>query len=72
MARTKPDPSIVQEIAHASFRITTPGGRSGRVEAALIANGIAGPVLGEMFDAYSTAVCVEVDRIAAETRRTNR
>lgn len=61
---TEIDPRIVREVAEVAFRSTDGGGRAERVEAALIAADVAGPVLGKKFDAYSEAVGAEYDRLA--------
>lgn len=65
MTYTEIDPRIAREIAEAAFRSDGGGNRDERVEAAIIASGVAGPVLGEKFDAYSKAVGVEYDRLDA-------
>lgn len=62
---TETDPRLVREIAETAFRSDVPGGGADRVEAALIASGVAGPVLGEKFDAYSTSVGAEYERLEA-------
>lgn len=62
------DPRFVREIAETAFRSDAPGSPADRVEAALIASGVAGPVLSEKFDAYSVAIGAEYDRLAALAR----
>lgn len=62
---TEIDPRIVREVAEAAFRSDTSGSPAERVEAALIASGVAGPVMGKKFDAYSMAVGAEYNRLAA-------
>lgn len=57
------DPRVVREVAEAAFRSADGGSPAERVEAALIAFGVAGPVVGEMFDAYSAAVGAEYERL---------
>lgn len=59
------DPKLVREIAEAAFRSDVPGGAANRVEVALIAADVAGPILGKKFDAYSAAVGAEYDRLDA-------
>jgi hypothetical protein len=60
------DPAIVRAIAE-SVRRDTPGDDPAtRIESALIASGVAGPVLGERFDAYSAAIGAEYERMSAE------
>lgn len=66
---TEIDPRIVREVAEAAFRSTDSGSPAERVEAALIASGVAGPVVSEKFDAYTTAVGAEYDRLADEEMR---
>lgn len=61
---TEIDPKIVRKVAEVAFRSDTPGSAADRVEAALIAADVAGPVLGEKFDAYSAAVGAEYERLA--------
>lgn len=63
MTYTEIDPKIVREIAEAAFRSDGGGDRAERVESALIASSVAGPVLGEKFDAWSNAVGAEYDRL---------
>lgn len=62
---TTPDPKAVREIAHDALTIAIRRGRTEAVEAALIAHGGAGPVLGEKFDVTTNAVIVEYNRLAA-------
>lgn len=70
MTYTEIDPTIVREIAEVAFRSDAGGDPSKRVEAALIASGVAGPVVSEKFDAWSKAVGAEYERlaVAAATR----
>lgn len=63
---TEIDPRIVHEVAEAAFRSADGGSPAERIEAALIAADVAGPVLGERFDAYTKAVGAEYDRLEAE------
>lgn len=58
------DPKLVREIAETAFRSDAPGSAADRVEAALIASGVAGPVLSKKFDAYTEAVGAEYERLA--------
>lgn len=62
---TEIDPKIVREVAEVAFRSDVPGSAADRVEAALIAADVAGPVLSKKFDAYTEAVGAEYDRLAA-------
>lgn len=67
MTYTEIDPKIVREIAEAAFRSDVGGDLSKRVEAALIASGVASPVVSEKFDAWSAAVGAEYDRLESES-----
>ena len=58
------DPKLVREIAETAFRSDTSGSPAERVEAALIASGVAGPVLGKRFDVWTKAVAAEYERLA--------
>lgn len=69
MTYTEPDPKIVWEIAQDALTIAIRRGRTESVEAALIAHGGAGPVLGERFDAYTSAVIAEYGSLAAVMTR---
>lgn len=71
MTPTETDPRHVREIAVTALRSIADdpaGERAEHVETAIIASGVAGPVLGELFDAYSTAVWAEIERLAAPWR----
>lgn len=59
---TTPDPKTVREIAEDAIRSTTSGSPAERIESALIASGVAGPVLSERFDTWTRAVAVEYER----------
>lgn len=59
------DPKLVRKVAEFALRSDGWGNREERVEAALIASGVAGPVLGEKFDVYTKAVAAEYDRLDA-------
>lgn len=69
MTYTETDPWLVREIAQDALTIAIRRGRTESVEAALIAHGGAGPVLGEKFDAYTSAVIAEYGRLAAVMTR---
>jgi len=60
------DPAVVRTIAEAALYSTISDDRAERVEAALIASGVAGPVVGEKFDAWSKAVGAEYERLESE------
>jgi hypothetical protein len=66
MTYTEIDPAVVRTIAEAALHSTVSDDRAERVESALIASGVAGPVLSEGFDAWSKAVGAEYDRLTAE------
>lgn len=66
---TEIDPRIVRKVAEAAFRSTDGGSPAERIEAALIAADVAGPVLGRKFNAYSNAVGAEYERLDAEATR---
>jgi hypothetical protein len=57
-----PDPETVREIAEDAIQSTASGSPAERIESALIASGVAGPVLSERFDTWTLAVAVEYER----------
>jgi hypothetical protein len=66
------DPAIVRTIAESALKDTASDDPATRIESALIAGGVAGPVLGERFDAYSAAIGAEYERMSAEPARAER